>query len=155
MFPRPPFLATAHDTGFLRGFLDLPFHPAIVHFPIALLTIVWVLVYVRHWRARADLEPFIASSLLVGVASLPFTLLSGLRDARWGELLAGWEWGDPLSWHVLFALSSAVVFTAHFLYRRSSKRSGTLSARRDLLLASSGFWLLVMTGLIAAEVVHA
>lgn len=155
MFPQPPLVAAAHDTGFLRGFFDLPFHPAIVHFPIALLTIAWVLIYVRHWRDKTHLEPFIAASLGVGVASLPFTLVSGLRDARWGELIAEWDWGDPLSWHVLSALATAVVFTTLFLYRRSSNRSGSLSARRDVILASSGFWLLLMTGLIAAEVVHA
>lgn len=155
MFPQPPLLASVHDAGFLRGFFDLPFHPAVVHFPIALLTIAWVLIYVRHWRARADLEPFIGASLGVGVASLPVTVLTGLRDARWMELLVDWEWDDPLTWHVLFALGATVVFSAHFVYRRSSRSSGALSARRDVVLASSGFWLLLMAGFIAAEVVHA
>jgi hypothetical protein len=114
-----------------------------------------VLIYLRHWRHRSDLEPFIAGSLAVGVASLPFTILSGFRDARWGELFTDWAWNDPLAWHVVFALSASVVFGVHFFHRRMSLSSGSLSARRDILLASSGFWLLLMAGLLAAEVVHA
>ena len=149
-----PIIATSHDTGLLRGFFNLPIHPAFVHFPIALLTVSWVLIYFRHWGGRTDFEPFIGASLGVGVAALPFTILSGLRDANWTELLTEWAWDDPLSWHFLFAISAAAVFTGHFFYRRSSISSGSLSARMDIALASGGFWLLLMTGLIAAELVH-
>jgi len=150
-----PIVATSHDTGLLRGFFSLPIHPAVVHFPIALLTIGWVLIYLRHWKRRTDLEPLITGSLTVGVASLPFTILSGFRDARWSELFVDWAWDDPLAWHVVFAVSASAVFIVHFFYRRMSASSGSLSARRDILLASSGFWLLLMAGLLAAEVVHA
>lgn len=148
-------LATAHDTGILGGFFRLPFHPAIVHFPIALLTVGWGLIYLRHWKSRSDLEPFISGSLALGVASLPFTLISGLMDAKWGELFTEWAWDDPLVWHFQFAVAASVVSTVHFVYRRMAVSSGTLSARRDILLATGGFWLMLMTGLVAAELVYA
>lgn len=150
-----PVFATSHDTGLFRGFFNLPIHPAFVHFPLALLTIGWVLIYFRHWGKRADLEPFIVASLGIGVAALPFTIISGIRDANWTELFTEWTWDDPLSWHFLAAITAAGIFTGHFFYRRKAVASGSLSARVDLGLTSLGFWLLLMVGLIGAELVHA
>lgn len=148
----PPGLASTHDAGMFAGFLDLPIHPAFVHFPIAFLTAGWVLTYVRHWRNRPSLEPYARTSLAVGVAALPFTIITGFRDANWSELFSDWVWSDPLMWHFLLAVGAAVLFTTHFALRtvRSS-----ISPRVDIVMTTAGVWLLVMTGLIAAEIVYA
>lgn len=146
-------IATQAEPGSAE-FLTLPIHPVFVHFPIALLTIGWALVVWRHWRDRPHLDAFIMPALGVGVAFLPIVVVSGLRDADWVEFLLEPAWDDPLIWHVLAAIAAAVVFTVHFLRRRRWIDDGEIPARTDVNLVTGGMWLLLMTGLIAGEMVY-
>jgi hypothetical protein len=59
------------------GLLALPVHPIFVHFPIALLTLVWVLVALRHWRRWDHLETFIQPALALGVGIIPVLVVKG------------------------------------------------------------------------------
>ena len=66
-----PSAAQTTEVGAVEGFLALPIHPVFVHFPIALLTIVTVLVYLRHGRGRDEMETFIMPALTIGTAFMP------------------------------------------------------------------------------------
>ena len=142
-----------------EGFFSLPVHPIIVHFPIVMLTIAWALLIVGHGlvpnqRRALDLAPTFE---WIGVATFVPTVLTGFRDAGWFELMDHAELAQPLIWHVLAGLATIAVFTAHALWRRKvgiAKRQPTKSeSALDLGLPTFGFWLLVMTGLLAGEVV--
>jgi hypothetical protein len=64
------------------------------------------------------------------------------------------NWRQPLIWHFSSAIGTAATFVAYFFYRRNRLEAGTLSARADINYATAGFWLMLMTGLIAGEVVY-
>lgn len=147
-------LLAASDEGVFDGLLALPVHPIFVHFPIALLTIVWILVAWRHWKDRPDLETYIRPALTTGVAVLPMVVLTGLRDAGWQDLVTDVSWRQPLVWHFIAAIASSIVFVAYWVFRRRHLEAGSLTARTDINFATAGFWTLLMTGLIAGEMVY-
>ena len=150
----PVLIASSHDEGLLDGLLALPIHPIFIHFPIALLSLVWVLVALRHWRNTDHLETYIQPALAVGVSILPVVVLTGLRDADWSVLFTDIDWRRPLVWHFITAITTSMVFVAYFFYRRRRLEAGTLTRRADINFATAGFWLLLMTGLIAGEMVY-
>lgn len=134
--------------------LDLPVHPAIVHFPLALLVLSWVCVLLQHgtasesWAERARLLE------LVGVSTLPFAILAGVVDLRGVSLLLSPDWDLPLIWHVLAALASAALFTAHLFWRRHRDVQARGAAVVDVAMSTSATWLLVLAGAIAGELVY-
>ncbi|MDP9183568.1 MAG: hypothetical protein M3P04_12440 [Actinomycetota bacterium] len=134
--------------------LDLPVHPAVVHFPIALLVLAWVCVLLQHrtgsdaWAERARLLE------IVGVATLPFTILAGVVDLRGLDTLLHPAWDLPLIWHVLAALSATALFTAHLLWRRGRDVFQGSDAVVDVVMSTSATWLLVLAGAIAGEMVY-
>jgi uncharacterized membrane protein len=137
------------------GFLDLPVHPIVVHFPIAMLTVAWVLVVLGH-ATRDGEKRFLAHVSMfetIGVLAFVPTIITGFRDAGWFEVFRDTAWSRPLFWHLVTGLLTVAVFSVHTLWRR---RTVILEGRAvvvDLGLASAGFWLLAMTGLLAGEVV--
>ncbi|MFZ9628767.1 MAG: DUF2231 domain-containing protein [Ilumatobacteraceae bacterium] len=135
------------------SFWDMPWHPALVHFPIAFLFTASVLVIARHATGRAALERHIAPLLVVGTATLPFVVLTGVRDAGWFGIFGEFELGEPLLWHVLAALATITSAAGHLVTR--VRRRESLTPRTDLAFATSTAWLLLLTGLLAAEVVYA
>lgn len=129
----------------------MPWHPALVHFPVAFLFTAAVLVVVRHTTGRDRLERHIAPLIAVGVATLPFVVVAGIRDAGWLDLFTELDLGEPLVWHVLAALAMCASATAHLTVR--IRHGAALAARTDIALALGTAWLLVLTGTLAGEVV--
>ncbi|MBI3648591.1 MAG: hypothetical protein HY240_07585 [Actinobacteria bacterium] len=135
----------------------LPVHPAVVHFPMAMLTFAWVCLILRyvtgkeHWDQRARLFE------VIGVVSLPVVVTAAFIDTSGFDFIVHPQWGKPLLWHAIVALSAGGTFAAHYLWRR--KRTNMPFAGReatiDIGLATAGLWLLITAGLIAGEMVYA
>lgn len=149
-----PSAAQTTEVGAVEGFLALPIHPVFVHFPIALLTIVTVLVYLRHGRGREEMETFIMPALTVGTAFMPLVFLAGLRDAGWGDLWRDRSWLEPLTWHAVSGTLTIVLFAAYLFVRRTWIQHDHVPGKADLYFSTAGLWLLLMTGLIAGEMVY-
>lgn len=134
----------------------LPVHPAVVHFPVAMLTAAWVCLLVRHatggarWAVRAGLFE------IVGVASLPVVVVTGLIDTRGLDFVVNPRWDGPLIWHVIVALAGAVGFAAHWTWRRRVvvEPRGT-AAVVEVGAVTMALWLIVLASLIAGEMVYA
>lgn len=135
----------------------LPIHPPIVHFPVALLTLVWGMLVLRYvtgdvrWDSRARLLH------LIGIASIPVVFVTALIDTRGFDFLLEPRWDAPLIWHALGGLSVAAVAVTHFFWRRRyapEKIVGRLVVA-DLALASLSFWGVLLVGLLAGEMVYA
>lgn len=134
----------------------LPVHPAIVHFPVAMLTATWVCLIVRYvtgderWDERSRLFE------LVGVAALPITILAAFIDTRGFGFILRPRFDAPLIWHMTAGLTAAAVFSGHYLWRRRYKPAelaGRLAVV-DVVSASLGMCALFGAGLIAAEIVY-
>src|SRR5205085_7878590 len=130
--------------------LDLPLHPIVVHFPLALLALAWlclVIHYVRGsdvWSQRAGLLE------AAGVVALLPTVVAGFVDTRGFGFMVHARWDGPLIWHAIGGLTSSAVFVGHSLWRRRLPELPTGGlAVVDLGLVTIGFWLLVLTGTIA------
>lgn len=138
------------------GFLDLPIHPIVVHFPIAMLTTAWVLLVLGHATADGK-RRFLGHVFMfeaIGVLAFVPSIITGFRDAGWLEVFREASWSGPLLWHLVTGLLAGAVFSVHTWWRRRTVVEGRAIAV-DLGLASVGFWLLLMTGLLAGEVVFA
>jgi uncharacterized membrane protein len=134
----------------------LPVHPAIVHFPMAMLAAAWASLVLRYLTGRMRFADLGGTFELVGVLSLPLAVASGVVDTRGVSFLADPRWDAPLIWHVIGAIVAGGFFTAHYLWRRRALRNEQTPSRvPDLVLPTLGFWLLVVAGLIAGEMVYA
>lgn len=74
---------------------DLPVHPAVVHFPIALLTVAWV---ARLWAYSFASDPWRERSQImetIGVAVLPVTIIAGFIDTRGLDFVFDPQWDQP------------------------------------------------------------
>ncbi len=132
--------------------LELPVHPAFVHFPVALLSVTWGLVVFHHWTGSEAADRLVRPFELIGVGFLPVAVLTGIWDAEGFGFLVEREWDQPLIWHFIVSATASLVFAGH-AYWRVRIREGTTGKWIDLALPTIGFWLLVVTGLIAAEMV--
>lgn len=135
---------------------DLPVHPAVVHFPLAMLSATWVCLLLWHgtgattWWSRARIFE------TVGVLTLPVTIAAGFVDLRGIGPLTAARWDQPLIWHVLAALGGSTLFVAHaVITRRRLAGSTHASMAVDLGLATGGLWLIVLAGMLAGEMVYA
>lgn len=133
----------------------LPVHPAIVHFPIAMLSAAWVCLLLRYgtgderWDVRSRLFE------IVGVVSLPLTIVAAFIDTRGIGFLLEPRTDAPLIWHMTAGLVSAGAFGAHYLWRRK-RQPAELRGRRaigDVALATFGMLGLVAAGLLGGEMV--
>jgi uncharacterized membrane protein len=133
----------------------LPVHPAVVHFPLALLLVAWVCTIVRYvtgdlrWDDRGRLFE------VVGVASLPFALGTAIIDTRGFGFLIHPRTDAPLIWHMTAGFVGACAFAGHYLWRRrrvASDISGRL-ALQDVSLMTFGVLALVAASLLGGELV--
>ena len=139
--------------AFLDGIETLPIHPAFVHFPIALLTLTWIFVLAGHFRTALVPDLVVGWFEWLGIAFLPLTILTGVFDADGLGFLAERIWSQPLIWHFLAAISASIVFTGHALWRRKRTASDR-NVWIDTGLVTLGFWLLLVAGLLAGEMVY-
>ncbi len=127
----------------------LPVHPAIVHFPIAMLSAAWVCILLRYatgderWDGRSRLFE------IIGVVALPLTIVAGFIDTRGFGFLIEPRTDAPLIWHMTAGLVAAGSFSAHYLWRRRSE----LGALTDVGLSTFGMLGLLAAGLLASEMV--
>jgi uncharacterized membrane protein len=136
-----------------QDFWSLPIHPAIVHFPVAMLTTSWFLTVIGHMTHPPRGVDLSRSLEWIGVFFLPFAIVSGLRDAGL-DFLTQPQWDQPLIWHFLGTMAAAALFATHAVWRRGVGRERARSAPWvDLGLSSAGFWFLLLAGLIAGEMV--
>ena len=135
--------------------LDLPLHPAVVHFPLALLALAWLCLVIHYarggeaWVQRARLLE------IAGVIALVPTIVAGFIDTRGFGFFVHARWDGPLIWHAIGGLVASAVFAAHLLWR--GRQAGTLRASLavlDIGLVTLGFWLLIFSGAIAGEMVY-
>lgn len=136
------------------GFVALPIHPAFVHFPVAMLTTAWVITLVEHLTGSSRGARFSGGAEALGVAFLPIVLLTGLRDAEGLTLLADIRWDRPLIWHSIIAVIAATFFVAHAAWRYRTGERRTARPGVDVGLSTAGFGALLLTGLIAGEMVY-
>jgi uncharacterized membrane protein len=126
----------------------LPVHPAIVHFPVAMLSAAWVCLLLRYatgderWDGRSRIFE------IVGVVALPLTIAAAFIDTRGIGFLLEPRTDAPLIWHMTAGLVTAGAFTAHYLWRHR------LPVAADVALATLGMLALVAAGLLAGEMVY-
>jgi uncharacterized membrane protein len=138
----------------LDSFLALPIHPAFVHFPVAMLTTAWAITLFEHLTGSSRGARFAAGAEAMGVALLPVVLLTGLRDAEGLSFFADLQWDRPLIWHSIIALLAAVLFAAHVAWRYRAGDARSARPGIDVGLSTAGFASLLLTGLIAGEMVY-
>lgn len=134
--------------------LDLPVHPALVHFPLALLTLAWVCVLLQHGRAA---EPWAERARLLetaGVVTLPFVVIAGVIDLRGVGQLTSPAWDLPLIWHVLASVMASLLFTGHLFWRRNREVSEGGARVADVVAPTVAVWGLLLAGALAAELVY-
>ena len=81
---------------------DLPIHPILVHFPVALFTTALILeilslIFKNHTLHRSAFYVYISATLFA-----PLAVLTGLREAQEWHLVSH----PVLKWHRLFALTT-------------------------------------------------
>lgn len=134
---------------------ELPVHPAVVHFPVAMLVVATVCIVLRYLLVDAAWAERARTFERIGVALLPLTVLAGFVDTRGIDFLRDPRWDQPLIWHFVAASVTTVVFFAHFLW---SPRIETVpdprTATIELGLVLGGTWGLLLTGAIAGEMVY-
>ncbi len=134
----------------------LPVHPAIVHFPVAMLSVAWACLLLRYatgderWDGRSRIFE------IVGVVALPLTIAAAFVDTRGIGFLLEPRTDAPLIWHMTAGLVTAAAFTAHYLWRRGRPASEIRGRRAvgDVALATFGMLALVAAGLLASEMVY-
>jgi uncharacterized membrane protein len=136
--------------------LALPIHPILVHFSIAMLTAGWICLIVRYAARDPRWEDRWRMFELVGVFTLPLTIVTAFIDTRGFGFLVHARTGTPLIWHMTAGLVSSVAFAGHYVWRRRVVGDRTTSSvvAWDLALITFAMIALVASGLIAGEMVY-
>ncbi|MDP1818870.1 MAG: hypothetical protein Q8K58_03145 [Acidimicrobiales bacterium] len=134
---------------------DLPVHPIAVHFPLAMLTATWVCLLCRYGLRDARWADRARGFEVIGVATLPLTILAGFVDTRGFGFVSDARWDRPLVWHAIVSIVAAGAFAGHWWWHRTERPTSTRSAVTDLGWATVGLWGLVLAGAIAGEMVYA
>jgi uncharacterized membrane protein len=135
---------------------SLPLHPAINHFPLAMLSVAWACVLMRYATGNITWDGRIRLFEVVGVASLPFTVAAAFIDTRGIGFLLDPRVDAPLIWHMTSGLLAAIVFSLHYFWRRT-KNPTELTGRnaiQDVALMTFGMIALLGAGFLGAEVVY-
>ncbi len=134
----------------------LPVHPAIVHIPIAMLSVAWACLLLRYvtgderWDGRSRLFE------IVGVVALPLTIVAAFIDTRGIDFLLEPRTDAPLIWHMTSGLVAAGAFAGHYLWRRRHQAAEITGMRAvgDVALATLGMVALLAAGFLSAEMVY-
>lgn len=134
----------------------VPVHPAVVHFPIALLPMVFVLETIGHFGQRNELRKAALWLLTIGVTAAWFAVLTGylaqehasqtIRDSRGLELL---------QLHAKMAYAAAALWSGLLLGRIYLERPDT-ERWRPLWLAFAflGSLVLFFTAYLGGRMVY-
>ncbi len=135
---------------------SLPLHPAIVHFPIAMLSVAWACVLIRYATGNLTWDGRVRLFEIVGVVALPFTIVAAFIDTRGFDFLLNPRADAPLIWHMTSGLVATIAFAVHYFWRRtkSSEELTGLNAVADVALATFGMVALLAATFLAAEVVY-
>lgn len=127
-------------------------HPALVHFPIALLLCGVALDLYAWWRRRVDLEPVATGLLVAGVLTGVLTALAGFL-AWWTMPSSHTEEAHVLMyWHLGLQVASIVLFAWVALVRwRRQQSSPSYTSRIIGLIATA---LLVVGAYLGGHVVY-
>ena len=134
----------------------LPIHPILVHFSIAMLTAAWICLLVRYASRDPRWEDRWRIFELVGVFTLPATIVTAFIDTRGFGFLIHPRADAPLVWHMTSGLVASIAFGGHYLWRRRAVANGLTSSliAWDLALVTFAMIALVASGLIAGEMVY-
>lgn len=121
-----------------------------------MLTAGWVCLLIRYASGDARWDDRWRMFELVGVLTLPPTVVAGFIDTRGIRFLIHPRADAPLIWHMTAGLVAALTFTAHYLWRRriGADRLNRSIAARDLGFATFAMIALVAAGLLAGEMVY-
>lgn len=134
---------------------ELPIHPAVVHFPIAMLISSWVCLVLRYGDGHRRWRHLGRTFETIGVVSLPVAIAAGFIDLRGIQPLTATRWDQPLIWHVLAAFAGSVLFGVHALADRRWAGIDGLPIAVDLGLSTAAAWFIVLAGMLAGEMVYA
>ena len=134
----------------------LPIHPVVVHFPLAMLAAAWVCLLAGHLTGKAEWRDRERLFEAIGVWTLPLALAGGFIDTRGFEPLTSPRFDQPLIWHIVAATAGCAAYAVRFAWSRRPAlvRRTPRWVTTDVVLATTGLWLLVLAGAIAAEMVY-
>ncbi|MCS6845421.1 MAG: DUF2231 domain-containing protein [Caldilineales bacterium] len=134
---------------------SLPWHPRLVHFPIALLLTgsAAALAYLLGWR-RASLASLAWATLTLGWVAIFPAVLSGLVDQSRFTVPAAAQ--DVISLHIASGLALIVVYGLALYERLRSPAALDLASRRAwlILVLAVGVALLVASSALGGRLVY-
>jgi uncharacterized membrane protein len=123
------------------------FHPAVVHFPIALVTIAAVLETLQVVRRKPELHVGTSACVFFGA-------LSGIAAAAFGWLLEDAEGGggSVVEWHKWIGIAATVIsiLAALFLLGAARSDKARIALRANVFLGAA---LVGLTGYLGGEMV--
>lgn len=127
-------------------------HPALVHFPVALLLCGVVLDPYAWWRRRSDLDRIATGLLVAGVLTGVLTALTGFL-AWWTMPSSHTEEAHVLMyWHLGLQVASVVLFAWVALVRWRRQKSSPSNPSRAIGLIAAA--LLVVGAYLGGHVVY-
>jgi uncharacterized membrane protein len=133
--------------------LGRPFHPIVVHFPIALYLLGVLLTLGYLWRRTPDYERFACWSFILAWISVAVAALAGLVDQ--GSLAPNDPRRNSINNHITAGVALLVI-NGLVVYYRFRWTNVLASSRRwqYLGLMAAGVVALVVTGWLGGELVY-
>ena len=101
------------------------FHPLVVHFPIALLLVAFVMEFLTRRPRFSDLRPSVSPMLFLGSVGAFFSVAAGLLLAA-----SGGYGGDTIWWHKWTGIGVAVLSLAAYIIRKRAFASENFQLKR-------------------------
>lgn len=126
-------------------------HPLLLHFPIVLLVLAWILVCFGRRLEMPDTATrrLVGALLLLGGWSAAITTVAGLLLSREGDYA-----GSGFLWHKWTGVALCFLSTALLWYHRSMKRDGTGYPRFFPVGMSVALAVLLVAGHFGAGLTH-
>lgn len=115
------------------------FHPLLVHMPIGLLLLAFLMEFLSRRKRFADLKPAVSFTLFLGAVSAVFAVSAGLLLAASGDY-----GGDDLWWHKWLGIGVAVLSVVAYIYKRKTLSAAPTPRSRTLYAGSLTTSVLVL-----------